>query len=636
MSFLIKDFLKTKQKILKAVFWRKRLFWAKILIIILFSILWLKLFYLQVVKHSFYYKKAKERSVVSYVIKAPRGEIITSDGVIVATNRAVFQLYLDPELIKYREDEVLYKLSKILNEDFGALKERYYLAKKTFLGRVLIKRNLNWDEVAKIMVRRYYLPGVKIEVEAERYYPYGEVYFHLIGYVSKITMEEYKKLKEKGYSMEDYLGKTGIERAFENELKGKNGVIEIERDAYGRLGKIINRINPVPGNELILTVHHNLQVKAFELLKGRKGAIVALSPQDGSILAMVSSPSVDPQKFIDGFTKEEWKEIVQSSDNPFLNRVLQPYPPGSTYKVITAIAGLKSGVIKNVNDTVFCPGYFRLGKRIFRCWEPKGHKNVNLIKAIAYSCDVYFYNVASKLDIDYLAKISQEWGLGKPTGLGWEEEKIGFIPTKRWKKETFNEPWYPGETVVTGIGQGYLLITPLQIARVYMAIANGGDLYKPYVVKIIKRIDGTIVKIDPQIEKHLILDSQHLEWIREGLLEVVRIGTGRAAFIPGIIVAGKTGTAQLVSSFAKKNKSLEHHAWFVSYAGKSNPEIVSAVLVEYGGHGGATAAPIAQKLYKTYFGIKEPEERGVQIIPGGNETEVIPQGNDTQVTTEGD
>jgi len=310
-DFLIRDFFKTKQKILKGIFWEKRLFWAKFLIIFSLAILWFRFFYLQVVKYSYYYKKAKERSVVSYVIKAPRGEIVTSDGVIVATNRAVFQLYLDPELIKDREDAVLYKLSKILKEDFGILKERYYLAKKSFLGRVLIKRNLNWDEVAKIMVRRYYLPGVKVEVEAERYYPYGDMYFHLIGYISKITMKEYKKLKEKGYSMEDYIGRAGIEKKFEKELKGKNGAIEIERDAYGRLGKVINRISPVPGNDLVLTVNHNLQVKAYELMKEKNGALVALSPQDGSVLAMVSSPSINPQKFIDGFTKEEWKRIIR-------------------------------------------------------------------------------------------------------------------------------------------------------------------------------------------------------------------------------------------------------------------------------------------------------------------------------------
>ena len=607
-NFLIKDFFKTKQKILKGIFWERRLLWVKFLVIFLFIILWGRFFYLQIIKHSYYYKKAKERSIISYVIRAPRGEIVTSDGVVVATNKAVFQLYLDPELIKDKEDEILYKLSKILKEDFGSLKEKYYLAKKTFLGRVLIKRNLSWDEVAKIMVRRYYLPGVKVEVEAERYYPYEEVYFHLIGYISKITLEEYNRLKNKGYSMEDYIGRAGIEKKFERELKGKNGAIEIERDAYGRLGKVISQIKPTPGEDLVLTVNHNLQMKAYELLKNKKGAIVALSPKDGAILAMVSSPSLNPQKFIDGFTEEEWKKISLSPDKPFLNRVLQPYPPGSTYKVITAIAGLEAGIIKDVNETVFCPGYFRFKSRVFRCWEVKGHKNVNLIEAIAYSCDVYFYTVASKLDVDYLAKISRKWGLGKLTGLGWSEEKAGFIPNRAWKEKKFEEPWYPGETIIMGIGQGYLLTTPLQMVRVYMAIANGGYLYKPYVVKEIKKLNKNIITINPQIERHLVLDPRYLRWIKEGLLEAVRIGTGKLAFIPGLIVAGKTGTAQVISLSAKKDKFLEHHAWFVSYAGSSQPEIVSAILIEHGGHGGSVAAPLARKLYEAYFGIKEPEK----------------------------
>ncbi len=604
-NFLIKDLFKTKQKILKGIFWEKRLSRAKFLFIFLFIILWSRFFYLQIIKHSYYYKKAKERSIISYVIRAPRGEIVTSDGVVVATNRAVFQLYLDPELIKDKEDEVLYRLSKILKEDFGSLKEKYYLAKKTFLGRVLIKRNLSWDEVAKIMVRRYYLPGVKVEVEAERYYPYGEAYFHLIGYISRITLKEYNKLKNKDYSIEDYIGRAGIEKMFERELKGKNGAIEIERDAYGRLGKIINRIKPIPGKNLVLTVNHNLQMKAYELLKNKKGAIVALSPKDGAILAMVSSPSINPQKFIDGFTEEEWKKISLNPDKPFLNRVLQPYPPGSTYKVITAIAGLEANVIKDVNEIIFCPGYFKFKSRIFRCWKAKGHKNVNLIKAIAYSCDVYFYTVASKLDVDYLAKISKKWGLGKLTGLGWSEEKAGFVPNRAWKEKKFKEPWYPGETIIMGIGQGYLLTTPLQMARVYMAIANGGYLYKPYVVKEIKKSNKNIITINPQIERHLVLDPRYLKWIKEGLLEVVRIGTGELAFIPGLIVAGKTGTAQVISLSAKKDKFLKPHAWFVSYAGHSQPEIVSAILIEHGGHGGSVAAPLARKLYEAYFSIKE-------------------------------
>ena len=604
-NFLIKDFFKTKQKILKGIFWEKRLSRAKFLFIFLFIILWSRFFYLQIIKHSYYYKKAKERSIISYVIRAPRGEIVTSDGVVVATNRAVFQLYLDPELIKDKEDEVLYRLSKILKEDFGSLKEKYYLAKKTFLGRVLIKRNLSWDEVAKIMVRRYYLPGVKVEVEAERYYPYGEAYFHLIGYISRITLKEYNKLKNKGYSIEDYIGRAGIEKMFERELKGKNGAIEIERDAYGRLGKIINRIKPIPGKNLVLTVNHNLQMKAYELLKNKKGAIVALSPKDGAILAMVSSPSINPQKFIDGFTEEEWEKISLNPDKPFLNRVLQPYPPGSTYKVITAIAGLEANVIKDVNETIFCPGYFKFKSRIFRCWKAIGHKNVNLIKAIAYSCDVYFYTVASKLDVDYLAKMSRKWGLGKLTGLGWSEEKTGFVPNRAWKEKKFKEPWYPGETIIMGIGQGYLLTTPLQMARVYMVIANGGYLYKPYVVKEIKKLNKNIITINPQIERHLVLDPRYLKWIKEGLLEAVRIGTGKLAFIQGLIVAGKTGTAQVISLSAKKDKFLEPHAWFVSYAGYSQPEIVSAILIEHGGHGGSVAAPLARKLYEAYFGIKE-------------------------------
>jgi len=603
-AFLIQDFAKAKQKILNSEFWDKRLFWAKVLLIVILIILWGRFFYLQVIKHSYYAKKAKSRSVVSYVIKAPRGNIITADGVVVATNKAVFNLYIDVEAVKDKEDEVLYKLSKLLQEDFGSLKEQFYLLKKTSISRVLLKSDLRWDEVAKVMVRLYYLPGVSVEVESERYYPYGEAYFHLIGYVSKITREEYFKLKDKGYHVEDLIGRKGLERVFETELKGKNGVVEIERDAYGRLGRVISRTEPVAGNDLFLTIDHNLQLTAYELLKGKRGAIIALSPLDGGILAMVSSPSIDPQKFISGFSKEEWQALSSAKESPFLNKTLKGYPPGSTFKVITALTALRKGTITNTGQSVFCPGYFNFGSRTFKCWEHRGHGTVGLIKAIAVSCDVYFYTLGTKLDVDDIAKISREFGLGQKA-LGWVEEDLGLVPDREWKKKRLKQDWFPGETVVLSIGQGYLLVSPIQLARLYMAIANGGYLYRPYVVKAIQRIDGSKIEFQSVLEKKIDINPQHLDWIRQGLIEVVKAGTAKSAALPGIMVAGKTGTAQVVSSKAK-TKHLENHAWFVSYAGKDTPEIVSTVFVEHGGHGGGVAAPLARELYKVFFKISTP------------------------------
>jgi penicillin-binding protein 2 len=617
-TFVIQDLSKVKQKILKSDFWEKRVLWAKVLLFFILAVLWSRFFYLQVIKHSYYVKKAKSRSVVTYTIKAPRGNIITTDGVVVATNKAVFNLYIDVEGIKDKEDEVLYKLSKLLKEDFGSLKERFYLLKKTSISRVLLKSDLQWDEVAKIMVRLYYLPGVSIEVESERYYPYGEAYFHLIGYVSKINREEYLKLKDKGYSVEDLIGRQGLEKVFEEELKGKNGYVEIERDAYGRLGRVIARTEPIAGNDLILTINHNLQLTAYELLKGKRGAIVALSPSDGSILAMVSAPSVDPQKFIIGFTKEEWQAISSAKESPFLNKALRAYPPGSTYKVITALTALRKGVITNPSQSVFCPGYFNFGTRTFKCWEHRGHGTVGLIKAIAVSCDVYFYTLGTKLDVDDIASVSKEFGLGQKA-LGWPEEDSGLIPDREWKKRKLKQDWFQGETVVLSIGQGYLLVSPIQLARLYMVIANGGFLYRPYVVKAIQKVDGTKIEFQPVLERKIEINPFHLEWIRQGLIEVVRSGTARSAAVPGIMVAGKTGTAQVVS-LAAKTKYLEHHAWFVSYAGKETPEIVSTVFVEHGGHGGGVAAPLARELYKVFFKISAPPNQALE-----EEREGIPE-----------
>ena len=601
--------------------WENRLFWAKLILLIVLIILWSRIFYLQVIKHPYYFKKAKERSIASYVIKAPRGEIITADGVVVATNRSIFQLYIDLENVE-NEEELLRKIALLLKEDFGLLKERYYLAKKKALGRILLKRNLSWDEVARLLVRQYYLPGVVVEVEVERYYPFGEVYFHALGYVARIDRNEYEKLKEKGYSPEDFVGKKGLERQYEEYLKGINGRIEFERDAKGRLVKVVNRVEPRAGADLIVTLKHDLQMGAYELLKDKRGAIVGLSPQDGRILAMVSTPSIDPNKFIIGFDEGEWEKISRDPKKPLLNRALQAYPPGSTFKLITALAGLKSGIIKGLNWSAFCPGYFPYGNHLFRCWEKRGHGSVNLIRAIAHSCDVYFYTVGSKLEIDYLAQVAREFGLGKTSGLGFSDESPGLVSDREWKRKRFNSPWQQGETVVLSIGQGYILTTPLQMARAYMVFANGGNLWKPFIVSEIKKNDKLLFKAEPQLERRVEIPPTYLEWLREGLKEVVESGTGRSAKVSGVNVWGKTGTAQVVA-LSKKIKGLEDHAWFVSYAGKDLPEVVSSVFVEHGGGGGAVAAPLAGEFYRIFYKLplllhKTPppdmEEEGLPVI----------------------
>ena len=596
------------ERIVDTGFWSQRLVWAKFLCIFILLLLWAKLFYLQVIKHRYYYKKAIERSVVRYVVTAPRGQIITSDGVIIASNRAVFQLYIDTQILKNEnEEEVLKRLSALLGERFSALKEKYYFKKRRSFGRVLIARDLNWDKVAKILVRLYYLPGVMVEVESERYYPYGPLYFHLVGYVSRISREEYLRLKDKGYYPVDYIGKRGIERFYEKILKGVDGWIEVERDARGRLGRIVKRVPSIPGSDLVLTINHKLQERAYRLLKGKEGSIVVLSVKDGSLLAMASYPSCDPQKFVEGISYREWRRISRSWRKPLLNRALSSYMPGSTYKVITAFTGLEKGVIKSPWQVYYCPGYFKFKGRIFRCWKPDGHGYVNLIKAIAHSCDVYFYEVASRLSVDDFARISKMFGLGEKA-LGWVEESKGLVPTEAWKKKVYHQIWFPGDTINLGIGQGYILVTPLQMARVYMAIANGGYLYKVRVVKEIKKVGKKNLIIPPFLERKIDLDPRFFKWIRKGLRKTVENGTGKLAFIPGLLVAGKTGTVQVVSRRKAKKFKLKRykpHAWFVSYAGRKKPEIVSAILIEHAGHGGEVSAPIAKKLYEAYFGIEE-------------------------------
>ena len=585
------------------IVWKRKIFYLQLFLFILLFLLLGRVFYLQIIKHSYYLKKAKERTVVTYVIRAPRGEIITSDGVTIATNRAIFQLYLDPESIEGEEEEVLAKLSKILKEDLGLIKERYYFAKKKYLGRILLKRDLSWDEVSKILVRQYYLPGVSVEVEAERYYPYGEAYFHLLGYVARVDRTEYQNLKDKGYSQEDYIGKSGVERLFEDYLRGENGIVEIERDARGRLGKVLSRVPPKAGKDLILTVNHKLQMTSFELLKNKRGAVVVVSPKDGSLLAMVSSPAVDPNKFLTGFSPEEWKALMTDPKKPLLNRAIQPYPPGSTFKLVTALAGLQSGAIKDVKNSVFCSGSFPFGQRVFRCWQREGHGSVDLIRAIAQSCDVYFYKLGLKLDVDFLAKVARSLGLGYPTGLGFFDEKSGIIPDRAWKKKRFKQDWAPGESIVVAIGQGYVSTTPIQMAKAYSVLANGGYRFKIMVAREIRDKGGKVIKrFEPILEERIVINERHLYWLHEGLKQTVEAGTGKAAKVPGIQVYGKTGTAQVVA-LERKRAHLEHHAWFVSFAGNGTIEVVASVLVEHGGSGGSAAAPLAGELYRAYFGF---------------------------------
>jgi len=580
-----------------------------------FLLLFLKLFFLQIIKGEHYRELARRRSLKVFLLSAPRGNIYDRRGILLAGNSPSFALAVDPKIIRGPQgDEILKRLAEILGEEFPSLKQRYLLARRgTGTNQVILAFDLDRDTVAKIEARRYFLPGVDIIVEPTRYYPFGSELFHLVGYVSRINAEELKRLAPQGFTADDFLGRAGLEAQFDERLRGRKGRRLVEIDARGRIRRVVAEEAPVMGESLVLTVDVFWQRLAHRLLEGQAGAIVVMDPRDGRLLSLVSHPGVDPMYFVKGFPPKEWEKIRKDEKHPLLNKAFSAYPPGSTFKVVTAMAALEKRVVTPAT-TFFCKGYYRLGRRIFRCWRSWGHGEVNLVKALEVSCDVYFYRVGEEVGIDYLSRMARACGLGRPTGLGFPGEKAGLVPDRAWKMRVFHEPWQKGETLNVAIGQGALKVTPLQLAKLLSAVVNGGTLYRPWcVVQLLDPYGEVVDEFRPQEDGKLPVKPRTLYYVKKGLVAAVngKEGTGRAARMEDITVGGKTGTAQVVGMkkriHSKKLPYLKRdHAWFMAFAPAEKPEIVIVVFVEHGGHGGSAAAPIAGKFLKAYFKGEHP------------------------------
>ncbi|WP_457756287.1 penicillin-binding protein 2 [Thermodesulfatator indicus] len=593
----------------------KRIRIVTLLVGFFFLILLLKLFFLQVIKGDYYRKVALKRSLKVITLKAPRGNIYDRRGVLLAGNIPSYTLLLDRKLVRGPEgDKILKKLAQIMGEDFPSLKQNYIIACKKYPAeKVPLKTDLDRNLVARIEAREYFLPGVEIQVEPKRYYPLGEKAFHLIGYVSRLNAMDLKKLASKGYEADDFIGRAGIEAQYEDILRGKKGRELVEVDAKGRIKKIVAVEEPTIGESLVLTVDSTFLEVAYDLLKGKSGAIVVFNPRDGRLLAMTSAPGVDPNKFIEGFSSKEWQKITKNIHHPLLNKAVLSYHPGSTFKILTAMAGLEEKVI-TPQETVFCPGYYRLGRRIFRCWRSWGHGKVDLLKAIEVSCDVYFYKLGEELGIENIARYARAAGFGKRTGLGFPGEKSGLVPDKAWKLKVFKVPWQKGETLNVAIGQGALRVTPLQLGKFLTSVVDGGVIYRPWYVSQILDPYGEVLKeFSPVIEGKLPAKKRTLKLLKEGMVLAVngKEATGKASKLKDVTVGGKTGTAQVIGMKKRvKSEDLSYlkrdHAWFMAFAPAKNPEIVIVVFVEHGGHGGSAAAPIAGKFLKFYFEGKWP------------------------------
>ncbi len=595
-----------------ASFQKQYIFVAGIMLLILLVYV-VRMWHLQVLDGAVYRYQSENNRIRLEDISCPRGIIFDRNGVPLVENRPAYHLQLIREDVQ-DIDQTIKELARLCNrspEEFYSVLDANKNTPK-FLP-IRLASDLDRDCLARVEAQRVRLPGVVIQLEPKREYTWNGTAAHLIGYLSEITESDLKSENYQGYYSGEDVGKFGVEGAFEKYLHGKRGGRQVEVDAIGRRIRLLDEVLPIPGRNLWLTVDIELQRLAESLLAGQVGAIVAVDTTNGSVLAFASSPTFDQEKFIRGLKKDEWLALTKDPDHPLLNRCSgAAYPPGSTYKPMVALAALQAGVI--TPDTTFnCPGFFEFADRRYRCWRDHGHGTVNLERAIIQSCDVFFYQTGMRLGVDRMAQYVGMFGLGERTGIGFQGEHPGLLPTSWWKKQAIGIPWQKGETISISIGQGFDLATPLQMALAYAAIANGGKLWQP---RVVMRIEGDnasdIDDIQPKLKRKIPIDQKYFELVRKALLGVVEDdrGTGHGVRDKSFLMAGKTGSAQVVHVAEGANRKLlermakrkeRDHAWFVGYAPANDPQIAVAAIVEHGSHGASAAAPLAQKVMAAYL-----------------------------------
>lgn len=563
-----------------------------------------QLFHLQVMNGGEYRNLAEDNRISLQPIPALRGRILDRNGRILVENSPDFQLSVIPELsggiktLLRRLQPYLQlppdKIEKIVRQ---AQRQRVFLP-------LVIQSRLTWTQVNEIESKIHTLPGVSIQVQTTRSYPSGDTAAHLLGYLGEVNEKDSLQFSAIHFRSGDIVGKTGMERMFELSLRGKEGFREMEVNAVGRHIRELKRQSPRPGPDMRLTIDVELQAEAERALLGQTGSTVCLDPNNGEILAMVSQPSYDPNQFIRGFSSDEWKKLVTDPARPMVNKAIQgQYPPGSTFKIVVALAALREGKL-SPGTRHFCGGSVVRENHTFYCWKHGGHGSVDLTKALEESCDVFFYKVSETIGIDAIERQAKSMGLGDVSGVGLEGEKPGLIPSRAWKRATYGHGWYPGETLISAIGQGAVLATPLQLAIMVAAVANGGLIFRPTFVPTPK-------DQKPKPIRSIKVSPAHLAMVRKGLVAVLhgKTGTARQFKPEKVMAAGKTGTSQVVKHKREKSgkliksndRELQDHALFVVYAPVENPRIALSVVVEHGGHGSTAAAPIAKRIIDFFF-----------------------------------
>ncbi|WP_027148105.1 penicillin-binding protein 2 [Methylobacter tundripaludum] len=605
-----------KNKLVESRLFLNRIISAFALILLLTSGLIVRLVYLQIVGHEHYATLAKDNSIKIEPLVPTRGIIYDRHGKVLADNTQSFSLELIPEQIADLDDTLL-RLQKLLNISDEKIDQYQKQRKrqKRFVSTPLLI-SMTDEELAKFAVVRPYFPGVDIQARLVRHYPYAELASHVVGYVGRINEAEMKSLPIAEYRGSTHVGKIGIENTYEAELHGKTGYAEIETNVQARAINTVNSVPPTPGENLYLTLDIDLQKTAYDALDGFNGAVVAIDIKTGGVLVFASRPGFDPNPFVIGIANDAYQALQSSENQPLYNRALRGlYPPGSTIKPFIGLAGLEYNAI-NAEHKLFCPGYYQLPNvsHHYRDWKKGGHGSVNMSEAITQSCDVYFYSLASMLGIDRMHDFLQHFGFGEKTGIDLSGEKPGLMPSREWKRSQRNQSWYPGETLITGIGQGYLQVTPIQLAKATATLANKGKVVTPFLVKNTISPDPT----EPDVENppsNITIKPENINSIISAMVNVIHDPHGTAKGISKDInyqIAGKTGTAQVfnIKQDAKYNENdidfkLRDHALFISFAPADDPKIAVAVIVENGGHGGSVAAPIAGQVIKQFLGEQQ-------------------------------
>ncbi len=576
-------------------------------ILLVFAFLTYRLWTLQILQGTRYTVMSEHNRIRLERIPAVRGMVFDRKNRLLINSRPSFD-------VRYTRDDsqahetTLRRLANMVDGDSERFMEAVQHTKGS--NAVTLVRDVDWPSVVAVETHRPDLPGVYVSVKARRSYLTDAMTAHVLGYLGEINTAQLRDLRRRGYRRGDAIGQTGLEKRWERHLAGRSGGEKVEVDATGRKVRVIDRLKATPGHNVVLTLDLDVQRVAYDALKGREGAIVALDVNSGAVLALVSTPAFDPNSFARGMTPDEWRQLIADNETPLHNRALQGhFPPGSTFKIVTALAALQEGAILP-NRRLFCGGTYKVGNRTLRDWKKRGHGHIAMHEALVQSCDVYFYQLAQRLGVDKIAQYARRFGLGAPTGIDLDGESPGLVPDRAWKRRRLGAPWYRGETPLVAIGQGFLGVTPLQMASMIATVANGGTIYRPWFVKRVLSAEGEVMEeYGPARTGTVDLRTENMAFIRKALLDVVhgRRGTGKRARSKFVDIAGKTGTAQVAEMRGEAVKSedlpyvVRDHAWFVAYAPAEAPEIAVATLVEHGGHGGATAAPITKRVIEAYF-----------------------------------